>query len=71
MANWRSGLTHQIFILALTGSNPVFVTKIEGRILREMKTVLSAVLAAVGIQDESCKATSQRLAEDVKPLYSL
>ena len=36
-----------------------------------MKTVLSAVLAAVGIQDESCKATSQRLAEDVKPLYSL
>lgn len=26
MANWRSGLTHQIFILALAGSNPVFVT---------------------------------------------
>lgn len=36
----------------------VWCDQIEGRILREMKTALSAVLAAVGIQDKSCKATS-------------
>ncbi len=29
MARWRSGLTHQPFTLAFTGSNPVRVTNIK------------------------------------------